>query len=253
MTVSLIGNQRIHLVSNAEYIATMLSLKTSKTLTMKNSVLLAMGTVFGAPAHIMRIWAADSSGINTVPLAGSTVKPQNRVFMNSHKSSLKYLSGTNLKFLSERFMSKFNQLLRDKSTINHDSFVEIEDLYAFLQNEMFYTVMEALCGPHMLRLNPSLAEDFWAFDAAAPELFQGLPRWMNPSGYAKRDKMLANIKNWHAFAKDHVDLSAAAGEGPDEDEYFGTKWLRNRAIDHSKVEGFDPDACAADDLGLLFA
>lgn len=131
--------------------------------------------------------------------------------------------------------------------------IELPDLWPFVQNKVFPAITEALCGSFILSLNPTLMDDFWAFDRSVPTLLKGLPLWFSPGAYKKRDKMLNNIKKWHAYANEHSDRSKTAPDDPDWDPYFGSKYVKARQIFLHKIDIMNADGRASEDLGLMFA
>jgi hypothetical protein len=73
--------------------------------------------------------------------------------------------------------------------------VELPDLWLFIRTLVFHASTEAICGSFLLSLNPTLTEDFWAFDHNIPTLLKGIPRWLAPGAHKSREKMLIAIKN----------------------------------------------------------
>ena len=75
---------------------------------------------------------------------------------------------------------------------------------------------------------------------------------MVPKAYGRRDKLLGNIKEWHATARATFEESCIAADG-DHDPYRGSEFIRSRQLMFAGFDGFDADACASSDLGFLWA
>lgn len=131
--------------------------------------------------------------------------------------------------------------------------MELPDLWVFIRNLVFVTSTETLCGSFILSLNPTLNEDFWAYDQSVPTLLKGLPRFLAPGAYKRRDKMLNSIKKWHKFANEQCNIFKTELDQPEWDSYFGSKFVKARQRFLSEIEVMDADGLASEDLGLLFA
>ena len=149
-------------------------------------------------------------------------------------------------------MDILDQKMRTNTTIGLE-WVELPDLWLFIQNLVFPASTETLCGSFILSLNPNLTQEFWAFDQTVPALVKGFPRWSVPGAYKARDKMLSNIKRWHQFANEHSDVFKTGSDQPDWDPYFGSKFVKTRQKFLTEIEIMDADGRASEDLGLLFA
>ncbi|KAL8732665.1 MAG: hypothetical protein Q9166_002641 [cf. Caloplaca sp. 2 TL-2023] len=103
-----------------------------------------------------------------------------------------------------------------------------------------------------MALNPSIADDLWAYDSGIPDLVKGLPRWWASDSYSKRDHILQSIKTWHAHARENFDRSQIGPDG-DWDTQFGSRFIRERQRSFPQMDGMDDDAMAASDLGAIWA
>ncbi|TKW49839.1 hypothetical protein CTA1_6583 [Colletotrichum tanaceti] len=66
----------------------------------------------------------------------------------------------------------------------------------------------ALCSPHTVRRNPDSLKVFWELGRDLSVLLKGTPRFLAPRVYSRRDRLLAAIKDWHAFARESFYPSA---------------------------------------------
>ena len=96
--------------------------------------------VFGTPRHIIPFYEADDSGTGTDPIPGSKTKPAHRIFYFQAYAILKYLSGPNLIKMSERYMTNLGRNFNNNQSIQTE-WVDLPDLYAFLQVETFRAVV----------------------------------------------------------------------------------------------------------------
>lgn len=212
----------------------------------------AMKTVFGTPNHILPLYFGDDSGQLLRPMPGSQVAPENRIRYFYTKASHQHLASMNGIRLGERYMDILSRNISTNTSLGIE-WVELPDLWLFIQKLVFPASTEVLFGSFLLSLNPTLTEDFWAFDRSIPILLKGLPRWLSPRAYKSRDKMLNSIKKWHTFANKHSDPSKTGPNDPEWDPYFGSKYVKARQKFLSNIEVMDADGQASEDLGLLFA
>lgn len=227
-------------------------LRSSKELSSKTNQVIALKNLFGVPKGALKYYEADDSGSQPKPLPGSSIKPENRIFFHQHQSTHKYLNGHALNLMTERLVESFSKQLRQAQDITEE-WTDMPDFWLWFRGNMFQASVEALFGKHMLRLNPSLVDDFWEYDRQGLSILKGLPRWMNPSGYAIRDKVMNSIKKWHKFASDHVDATKVAANDPEWDEYWGAKVFKARQEYMAAMHFLDDDAKAGEDLGFMFA
>ncbi|TKA77372.1 hypothetical protein B0A49_01511 [Cryomyces minteri] len=245
-----VANQTIHVISGPEYINTLF--KNSRDLTTKPSAVLVVENAFGAPAADHHILEADNTGFLQKPAEGSNpIKPHNRIFYLNHRDIHVNLTGAGLAELATRFMANLAQQLHANDDIGYEEWVELPDLYSFLQLEVFKASMNALCGDHFFKLSPDFAADFWEFDKRMPGLFKSLPRWLIPRSYQIRDKLHGCMLTWQNYADEHFDWTDEAAKGKEWEPFFGAKIMRQRQQMFAAVEGLSKESAAANNLGML--
>ena len=246
-----LGPFKMYLVSGADHYVTLFNNKASRSMNTKAAVLLALENLFGTPANVIPFYAADDSGVNSTPLPGSRVRPEHRITYFQTRAAHKHLSGPGLVQMTELFLN----VLRRRIHASHieSEWVDLPDLYQFLQHEVFSAAVEALCGTHLLSQSPTFVEDFWEFVSSVPTLFKGFPRWMSPKPYRIRDRLLDAIKRWHKLAHERSDCTKIDANDPEWEPYFGSKLMRARQEYSRSMEFMNADALAAEDLGLIFA
>jgi hypothetical protein len=202
------------------------------------------------------MYFGDNSGIEPTPVPGTSVPSHQRIWQNQHADSAKYLTGEALRGLAARFTSVLSEAIADTNhgdPVNSGDWVTMDDFYPWWRSRVFAAASTALFGPHLVRLNPTLEDDFWKFAEAIPTLVKRYPAWMAPRAYAARNKMLSNVKKWHAHAREHADYRLSGDEAPKWDEYWGSVWLKARQAWGQDTGVMDDDGLASEDLALTIA
>lgn len=212
-----------------------------------------MRSVLGAPPRTISLYGDDNSGPFPTPFPGSNVKPENRIRSHQMRAAHSFLAGSSNGIQLSKRYTKLLRLGLSTSEIAIKDWAEYPDLYAFLRELMFAASTEALFGSELLRIVPSLNKDFWTYDHHFPTLLRLPYRWLAPRAYKARDRMLENIRKWHAHAKAHSDYDRIEPQDPDWEPYFGTKYVRARQKFFHDIDLMDANGRAADDLGLIIA
>ena len=102
---------------------------------------------------------------------------------------------------------------------------------------------------HLLSLNPTFVEDFREFDRSIsmPMFVMGFPRWLCPTAYKARDRVLQGLKNWHKFAHERSDCTELGSDDGDWDPYFGSRFMKERQSYCMRMDPMNADAVAAED------
>ena len=206
--------------------------------------------LFGMRSRPLSVYGADNSGDRSEPYPDSTIQPHNRIDFLTHESLLKFFSGPSMTRLFQRFCHH----LSDRITALHigDDWEDIPDFLDFIQIELSTAVLEATMGPQLIAQNPTFVRDLFLYDSAIPTLSKGFPSFMNPGAHKIRAKMLSMIKRWHIYARENFDEDLIDPDG-DFDPYWGSEHMRHRQKILRNVDGFDADALATSDLGLIWA
>jgi hypothetical protein len=239
----------MYIISGAELVAALF--KATKETNGNRGTILAMEYAFGAPRKSVEFYEADDSGMLPNPVPDCKTKPEDRIFYTTYKVIATFLSGPNLTPITTRFQESLIKKVSEPSVVGY-GWVDIPDLYGFLQVQILEAAVRAIMGEYILSLNPTFLQDFWEYDRGMRGLFMRTPRWINPGIYLARDKMLKNIKRWHRYALENCDLLNV----PDDVEwepYWGTRFERYRQTNFHKWKALDETARAAEDLGTLWA
>ncbi|KAI1089123.1 cytochrome P450 [Rostrohypoxylon terebratum] len=239
------------IIANPSYIQTVF--KSSKQLTSKPAVLLSLKYLLNSPASSISFYAADNSGIASVPRKGSNIEHHNRIHFHQAHTVQEFLSGQHLTHLGNRYLDTLQRNLSSLFSTGSSDWIEYPDLYHFLQTHAMRSAVETVMGSKIFEMSPTLIDDFWEFDGSVPRLLRGFPRWLMPGPYKARDRLHDAIKKWHAYAHAHSDCSKTSNEDPEWEPYFGSKLIRARQNYLLKMEPINADARASEDVGLMMA
>ncbi|KAI1740537.1 cytochrome P450 [Xylaria scruposa] len=211
----------------------------------------ALGYAFGLPAQALSLYDKDNSGGSHIPHPGSRVEARNRIDYNVHLSLGRFLEGEGLAPFWNRFVDNVTQRLyslHDRAGTEWDYHT---DLMKFVGDETTISILNALCGPYLLALNPHFLEDFWDFDRSLQTYLQGIPWFITPKAYRARERVLHAVKAWQQYARDHYKDSCVGADG--DDPFWGSSFFRERQEMFLKMDGFDFDAIASQDFGAIWA
>lgn len=252
MPVSLrIASLKLNFISGASNLNALL--RQSRDLTTVPNAMFVVEGAFGSPAATRHIYADDDTGLLPQPREGShPIASHNRIHYLSHKAMHSGLTGIGLAELADHFVTNLIVELQENTAISSDDWVDIPDFYGLIKSSIFKASTTALCGPHLLALNPGFTEDFWDFDTRITGLFKRIPRWIIPKSYRVRDRLHTAIMKWHKFANEHLDWNDESLPEKQYEEYFGAKIMRSRQHYMSEIDGMRADAAAATDLGMIW-
>ena len=121
----------------------------------------------------MRLYDRDDSGGERAPNPESSVESRNRIDWRVHQSLTAFLEGKGLSSLCKRFSDNITERLHDLRVRTGSNWEYCDDLMKFTGDDATISIISALCGPHMLRLNPNFIEDYWEFDRNLQIYLQG--------------------------------------------------------------------------------
>lgn len=200
--------------------------KNSGTVTGTPLHLFYLKYLFGMPPDALDMYESDKSGLGAQPpVSGSQVALHNPIDYRTHANLLKFTNRRGLESFYEQWVTGYSKRLRSLD-IGAD-WVEMPDFTVFFTDNFVSALIESICGPALLHLNPDFARDFPKYDLTMPGLFKGLPRWMIPQGYRARDKLLSSIKQWHDSRRGQFDQSLI-DQDEDADPYWGSAFIRER-------------------------
>ncbi|KAI1456428.1 cytochrome P450 [Annulohypoxylon moriforme] len=225
--------------------------KNSWTCTSIPFVKFALGYAFGLPPKALSLYDKDDSGGGHVPHAGSTIEAHNRIDYHVYQSLVRFLEGKGLLPFCNRFADNITQRLHGLYDRIGSEWDYHDDLMDIVRDEGTVSIINALCGPHLLRLNPHFLRDYWEFDRNLQTYLQGMPWFLAPKAYAARKRVLDAVKIWQQYARDNFDDLAVGADG--DDLFWGSSFFRERQGMFLKMDGFDYDAIASQDFGAIWA
>ncbi|KAF2973131.1 hypothetical protein GQX73_g397 [Xylaria multiplex] len=243
-----------YLITQPEHFGPLL--KATRFLSNKKVMAELMRDVFGTPPNVMPMYLGDNSGIEAKPVPGTSIPSHQRIWHNQHVDSAKYLTGDVLRGLAARFTSTLSEAISKadpNDPADSGEWVTIDDFYPWWRARVFAAATTSIFGPHLLRLNPTLEQDFWNFADSIPTLVKRYPAWMAPRAHAARNKMIDSVKKWHAHAREHSDYSISGDDAPKWDEYWGSVWLKVRQRWGQATGTMDDGGLASEDLALAIA
>ncbi|KAI3334168.1 cytochrome P450 [Ustulina deusta] len=211
----------------------------------------ALGHAFGLPAKALSLFDKDDSGGIHVPHPDSAVEARNRIDYRVHESLVRFLEGKGLGPFWNRFVDNITQRLHAMHDRIEPDWIYHPDLMKMVGDEATVSIIDALCGPYLLALNPDFLESFWNFDRNLQTYLQGIPWFLAPRAYADREKALNAVKVWQQHARDHFTESAIGADG--DDPFWGCSFFRERHQMFLEMDGFDYAAIASQDFGAIWA
>ena len=221
----------------------------SQHLTNQSYRKLAVGNMFGMPKRAVSYYVSDDSGIGLHAHPASTVKLEDRIHYATHITLSKLLTGPGLNPLVDRFATNLEAQLSRYGI--GGQWLELPDFCGFLQNVLLSSTIEAIFGPSFFALNPNFCEQFWEFSKRVPRLSKGYTRWITPATYRARDRCLASVKKWHVHFHQQID-PRGTGTYDDWDNLSGAEVMKSRHEYFARVDVFDDDAIASEDLGMIW-
>ncbi|KAL8869298.1 MAG: hypothetical protein Q9174_004379, partial [Haloplaca sp. 1 TL-2023] len=236
----------INFVTGADNVA---SLWRCKDLDATAVTTFSLSQFFSTPKQSMRVYLGDDSGISPQPHPNNNISEKNRYYYQNRKAIVGFFNGPGLTSMGNRFSRLLTSAINNLEA--SDKWINEADLYKFVLKIVIGPAVEAMCGPVLLHENPNFGDDFWKMDHDILYFFKAYPRWLAPSAFRNREKLLKGVKHWHSFARDHFDPSCIESDG--HDRFFGSPLMRSRQRYLNRIDFLDADAIASQDLGLLWA
>ncbi|KAK6387055.1 hypothetical protein LTS17_000321 [Exophiala oligosperma] len=123
------------------------------------------------------------------------------------------------------------------------------DLLSWMRRSIFESAVRALFGTKILEMNPTLAEQFWEYEAGFLPRMYGVPKLVKPKAYSCMDGLLDKTQAWIEYAL--AQHGGVAPEEPDWEPLMGSQVVRARHRYYDKI-GLSSRGKAAFDLGFLF-
>ncbi|KAH8433492.1 cytochrome P450 [Aspergillus melleus] len=209
----------------------------------------SLRNAFGMADKALEIYDKDDSGGSLRPYPGSTVEARNRVDFKTYQNIARFLAGSGFAPFWRRYHTDVTKRLKGHTL--GSEWEHWPDFLGFFETEISTATVNALCGKYLLKRSPNFLKDFWKMDREAGVLFKGTPRIFAPKVYATRDRLLAAIKDWQAFARQNFHPSTVEPSG--DDPFWGSSFFRDRQGVFMDMDGMDYDAIASEDFGAIWA
>ena len=203
-------------------------------------------SVFKMPKKALKVYRQDKSGIAHKP--ATNISPHNRIEYLSFQNFHKCLNGERLGLMFGRWSSLFAD---EVPSLNIQSeWKSVPDIVDFFLYPSTAALNRALTGPLLDCINPTFQQDFIDFIPHCTAMMTGLPKWCMPKAYALQNKLVSNVKQWHAIARARFQESDVDSEGFD--PWFGSQLMRERQNFLPNIDDWDADAVASADIALLW-
>ncbi|KAK8109214.1 cytochrome P450 [Apiospora sp. TS-2023a] len=223
------------------------------------------------PPKWLAILAADDSGHNAKPHPASRVDPKNRAHYILSRGVHANISGPGFAPSLERFRKN---LLRCVGEVeagppigdgdgDGDGFM-VSDFRRFVHNTVGLSLVQAVFGPSLVRVNPTFMEDVYELGRWLPWVSRGIPAFLVPKAYTARRRMQRNFKAWYAYTarrrmqrnfkawyaydQYHLNKQDAGAYG---EAYEGSTWMENRRRTMREIQ--DEDTVASLDSSGAWA
>ena len=218
----------------------------------------ALSYAFGTSAKALSLYDRDDSGANHAPHPDSTVEARNRIDFLVDQSNHRLLEGPGLNPLWNRYLDNITNQLR--SLYDKDVGTEWESRHDFMDlmtNQVTLAILDALCGPGLLKTSPDFMHHFLEFDKNLQTYMQGMPWFLAPRAYLARRRVLKAVRDWQQYARDNYTSSThyKGDAGQNDDPFWGSSYFRERHdmfLQMGQGE-YDHAAIASSDFGFIWA
>ena len=164
----------------------------------------------------------------------------------------KYLiSQDSVNVLTTKFIEVFKTALENDTTIPTKGEAATIDLFTWLQRRMFIGTTTSIFGSYILDVYPSIAEDFFTFDAGFLKIVYGTPKFLAGDVYAALKRLLQGTERYLSLALPKLEGKIDPTTGPDWEPYIGCRLQRGRYALFNEA-GLSMKAKASQEVGLLF-
>jgi hypothetical protein len=193
-----------------------------------------LGQMLGSPEETIDFYKHDEGKMDHIQMA----------HIRQH------VTGTGLIHLTKKVYERLNVNIAKAVSGANGEWLEIPDLFLFVQNQVTIAITETMMGTNILEQYPEMTEDQWIFIDRSVEIVMGLPRSLVSTAYDARDRLLANLKQWNSKSE---TLRIQGKANAIWDAHAGSGLLQERQERYAATPGFSEDARVSQILGLLFA
>jgi hypothetical protein len=217
----------------------------------------ALTVFFGLPELDLRIFdhqiITQFEGLTALKTNFSD--PSRRIMAHQRADFAFYFQGRHLQAMATRFLTNLNTNLREGPALSQkptsQKTTDLCDMYSFLFRHIFRAEVCALYGETIFTVCPNFCEDFMTFYDGIPIISMGMPKWLFPSTYDARKKMLENFKAWRMICHAKFNPAKHDEQGVAYEPVWGSECIRKMVKRHEDL-GCSDDGIASIMLGYLF-
>ncbi|KAK3324364.1 cytochrome P450 [Cercophora scortea] len=220
-----LGPRRVYLLKGLQNIQLMLG--QSNDIVSEPFMIMIFQNMWNFTPEDLAKFAGDKSGRLQQPAAGSEAVPDHQRYWHSmHHIYSEYMTKARYSSrMADKYAEFFSTQLTAHSTVDEWTSVS---LFGFIKQNMAYSAVAALLGPHILELNPGYVDKSWAFDDIVMYILYGPPKWMNRRPWAVRDEFHAATGRYLEAAWANFDWDGPEAAS-DWEEHFGSRFARELA------------------------
>lgn len=192
-------------------------------------------------------FANDNSGRGIAPAPGAEGIPAEKRYWHMHDRL--YLDFLAKQKYSDALARSFNSLFVER--LDHqpkDEWTTV-GLLSMLKTTMAESAIISLFGSKIIELNPGFIKTYWKLDDIAGNLVWGLPKFMQRTSVAIRERMHSMTEKHINEAWEHFDWDGT-DEETEWEPHFGSRLSRETAK-WFRENGFSNHAAAGHTLGSL--
>jgi len=216
-----VGPMKAYMIDGASNIQAMF--RASHNVSSDIFFLMVQQHIWNSTPEDLAKFANDKSGRQKTPLrpAGTESDPEKRYWAGMHETVHRYLARADETDTLARSYQRFFNLNLEKFPLAKETPVRI---YDFLLRDMAEAAITAVNGRRILDMNPELIKLIWEFDKVAASLVWGLPKFLNPKSWRKRDRLLAATGRYLEEALEELDNVREADA--EWEPMFGSRYAR---------------------------
>ncbi|KFA54461.1 hypothetical protein S40293_07995 [Stachybotrys chartarum IBT 40293] len=214
------GPISIYFVSGGSYLSALFK----SSFITQPSIIRVIDYSAGYEASDVAKFAADDSGSAHVPLRGSNVGSDDRIWHAMHRlHSETLLSSAAANAFAAAFQDYFSQELATSGRwIGRPGEWATTEISSFLRKHMMAAATKSIVGPSIYDMSPDFDDAFWKYEPQVETLAFGLPDWMTKAGLKARDEMRAIWRRWYEATDAKYDWSNSHDD-VDLDPVFGSR------------------------------
>jgi hypothetical protein len=162
-----------------------------------------------------------------------------------------YLTGRNALHLFRRFEESLRGRIQAYFVATSAEGVILTDFLDFFSSEVVSAMIDSMCGKGLVDRNPKFPKAFWVWCDNLPTFMKRTPYVFAKQAWTARDHAIEGVKDWQAWASANFDPATTPLDENGDDQFWGSKFFRERYKAFVYDLGFDPADMASLELGFL--